>query len=62
MLQRISVPMILAPLLQYLAGCLLYWGQGRLDLLSRRFLRAPRGDQAQVGGARGPSQVHAAAA
>jgi transposase len=38
------------------------FGRARLDLLSRRFLRAPRGDQAQVGDARGPSQVHAAAA
>ena len=38
------------------------FGRARLDLLRRRFLRAPRGDQAQVGDARGPSQVHAAAA
>jgi transposase len=37
------------------------FGRARLDLLSRRFLRAPRGDQAQAIGARGPIQVHAAA-
>ena len=37
------------------------FGRARLDLLSRRFLRAPRGDQAQERGARGPTQVHAAA-
>ena len=36
------------------------FGRARLDLLSRRFLRAPRGDQGA--GARGPTQVHAAAA
>jgi transposase len=38
------------------------FGRARLDLLSRRFLRAPRGDQAPVAGARVPAQVHAAAA
>jgi transposase len=38
------------------------FGRAHLDLLSRRFLRAPRGDQAQVVGSRVPSQVHAAAA
>jgi transposase len=38
------------------------FGRARLDLLSRRFLRAPRGEQGQVGDARGSSQVHAAAA
>jgi transposase len=38
------------------------FGRARLDLLSRRFLRAPRGDQAQGAGARVPTQVHAAAA
>ena len=38
------------------------FGRARLDLLSRRFLRAPRGDQAQGAGARVPAQVHAAAA
>ena len=38
------------------------FGRAHLDLLSRRFLRAPRGDQAQGGGAQVPSQVHAAAA
>ena len=37
-------------------------GRARLDLLSRRFLRAPRGDQAQGAGARVPAQVQAAAA
>ena len=37
------------------------FGRARLDLLSRRFLRAPRGDQAQEAGARVPTQVHAAA-
>jgi transposase len=36
------------------------FGRARLDLLSRRFLRAPRGDQGA--GARVPTQVHAAAA
>jgi transposase len=38
------------------------FGRARLDLLSRRFLRAPRGDQAQMRGAQVPAQVHAAAA
>ena len=38
------------------------FGRARLDLLSRRFLRVPRGDQAQVGGVRVPSQGQAAAA
>jgi len=38
------------------------FGRARLDLLSRRFLRAPRGEQGQGGDARGSSQVHAAAA
>jgi transposase len=38
------------------------FGRARLDLLSRRFLRAPRGDQAQGAGARVPTPVHAAAA
>jgi transposase len=36
------------------------FGRARLDLLSRRFLRAPRGDQGA--GARVPTQVRAAAA
>src|SRR5207302_10937809 len=31
------------------------FGRARLDLLSRRFLRAPRGDQAQGAGARVPA-------
>ena len=38
------------------------FGRARLDLLSRRFLRVPRGDQAQVVGVRVPSQGQAAAA
>jgi|SRR6266571_6386835 len=38
------------------------FGRARLDLLSRRFLRAPRGDQAQTRGQRTPTQAHAAAA
>jgi transposase len=38
------------------------FGRAHLDLLSRRFLRAPRGDQAQGAGARVPTQVQAAAA
>ena len=38
------------------------FGRARLDLLSRRFLRAPRGDQAQAVCPRMPSQAHAAAA
>jgi transposase len=38
------------------------FGRARLDLLSRRFLRAPRGDQAQEAGTRVPTQVQAAAA
>jgi len=38
------------------------FGRAGLDLLSRRFLRAPPGDQPQVAGARVPVQVHAAAA
>jgi transposase len=37
------------------------FGRARLDLLSRRFLRAPRGDQAQGADARVPTQVHAVA-
>jgi transposase len=38
------------------------FGRARLDLLSRRFLRAPRGGQAQAVCPRTPSQAHAAAA
>jgi transposase len=38
------------------------FGRARLDLLSRRFLRAPRGDQAQAPGQRIPTQAPAAAA
>jgi transposase len=38
------------------------FGRARLDLLSRRFLRAPRERQAQAVGAGAPGQVHAAAA
>ena len=38
------------------------FGRARLDLLSRRFLRAPREDQVQGAGARVPTQVHAVAA
>jgi transposase len=38
------------------------FGRARLDLLSRRFLRAPRGDQAQAPGQRTPTQAPAAAA
>jgi transposase len=38
------------------------FGRARLDLLSRRFLRVPRGDQAQEAGTRVPTQVQAAAA
>jgi transposase len=38
------------------------FGRARLDLLSGRFLRAPRGDQAQAPGQRTPTQVPAAAA
>jgi transposase len=38
------------------------FGRARLALLSRRFLRAPGGEQGQGGDARGPSQVHATAA
>jgi transposase len=38
------------------------FGRARLDLLSRRFLRAPRGDQAQTRGQRTPTQVPAVAA
>ena len=38
------------------------FGRARLDLLSRRFVRAPRGGQAQVVGVRVPSQGQAAAA
>ena len=38
------------------------FGRARLDLLSCRFLRVSRGDQAQVGGVRVPSQGQAAAA
>jgi transposase len=38
------------------------FGRARLDLLRHRFLRAPRGDQAQGAGARVPTQVQAAAA
>ena len=38
------------------------FGRARLDLLSRRFLRAPRGDQAQALGQHTPTQAHAVAA
>jgi transposase len=38
------------------------FGRARLDLLSRRFLRAPRERQAQAVGSGAPGQVHAAAA
>jgi transposase len=38
------------------------FGRARLDLLSRRFLRAPRGEQAQAVCPRTLSQAHAAAA
>jgi transposase len=38
------------------------FGRARLDLLSRRFLRAPRGGQAPAVCPRTPSQAHAAAA
>jgi transposase len=38
------------------------FGRARLDLLSRRFLRAPRGDQVQASGQRTPTQAAAAAA
>jgi transposase len=34
------------------------FGRAHLDLLRRRFLRAPRGDQAQATGPRGPAQAH----
>src|SRR5262245_33386266 len=34
------------------------FGRAHLDLLSRRFLRAPRGDQAQATGPREPAQAH----
>ena len=37
------------------------FGRARLDLLSRRFLRAPRERKAQVVGLRVPVQVQAAA-
>ena len=38
------------------------FGRARLDLLSRRFLRAPRGDRDQTLGQSRPGQAHAAAA
>jgi len=38
------------------------FGRARLDLLSRRFVRAPRSGQAQASGQRAPSPAHAAAA
>ena len=38
------------------------FGRARLDLLRRRFLRAPRGDRAQARGASLPTQVDTAAA
>ena len=38
------------------------FGRAHLDLLSRRFLRAPRERQAQAGDPRALSQGHAAAA
>jgi transposase len=38
------------------------FGRAHLDLLSRRFLLAPREDQAQAPGQRTPTQAHAAAA
>src|SRR5262249_7121351 len=38
------------------------WGRAHLDLLSRRFLLAPRGPQAQAPGQRTPTPAHAAAA
>jgi transposase len=38
------------------------FGRARLDLLSCRFLRAPREDQAQGAGAQVPTQVHATTA
>jgi transposase len=38
------------------------FGRARLDLLSRRFVGAPRGGQAQAARPRAPSQAHAAAA
>src|SRR5215813_14429673 len=34
------------------------FGRAHLDLLSHRFLRAPRGDQAQATGPREPAQAH----
>src|SRR5262249_19380545 len=36
------------------------FGRAHLDLLRRRFLRAPRGDQAQATGPREPAQAHPA--
>jgi len=38
------------------------FGRARLDLLSHRFVRAPRGEQALDACPRAPSQTHAAAA
>src|SRR5207253_5386737 len=38
------------------------FGRARLDLLSRRFLRAPRGDRSQARGESLPTQVDTAAA
>jgi transposase len=38
------------------------FGRAHLDLLSRRFLRAPHGDRAQAGYPPAPAQVHVAAA
>jgi len=37
------------------------FGRAHLDLLSRRFVRTPRGGQAQALSQRAPSQAHAAA-
>ena len=37
-------------------------GRARLDLLRRRFVRAPREGQAQAPGQRAPASIHAAAA
>ena len=38
------------------------FGRARLDLLSRRFVRAPREGQAQAPDQRAPALIHAAAA
>ena len=37
------------------------FGRARLDLLSRRFVRTPRGGQAQASGQRAPVTAHAEA-